>query len=378
MNSDPRLSIPASDHRVRHLADRRVMGGGEAVLKAIGPLPRKRLPSALEVEHERSLWGPHDSPVVSRIEEDLYLLGARFLRNFAAAILGRSVATFAKAESPKPPGWGDVMKLFATPAPPEQAMATWDGLLDGFIHSLLPGKTVEDAIAVWSLRTNLLAAIGERVASITTPGTWAKVWPTLPPSGQEQLAWSKAHGAQFVTKMSQSAKTKVMEALVESKMAGGNHHDLSRTLLERLGTLNRDWRRIAITETAMAVSSGQLATVADKPGEWEAVWIAGPKACPFCQKMNGRTFNVVKASKVDKNGDSEVWPGKTNVNRSAHLHRKDGTKRTKEEMWHPAQPAHPLCMCSWVIRLKAKSKAAQNAAAKMKTLMAEQYAAATS
>lgn len=374
---DPRLAGASSDPRTLRVVSRHLEPEGEVILKAARPAGlRRRLPSALEVEHERSLWGPHDSPLVSWIEEDLYNFGYRYLRGFIGAVLGRDrLPVVAKADAPKPPGWGDVMRLFQAPEPPEQKLATWETLLDGFTHALLPGHSLQDQAAAWALRSNLLHAIGERVRAVTVPGAWDAHFRSLPPSSQQSLDWAKVHGAQIVTRMTEKARQVVLDALVSSQMSGANHHELSRVLLEKLGTLNRDWRRIAITETAMAISSGQLASVADS-GEWEAIWVAGPKACAFCQRMNGRTFRVVRADSPVKDPDTDVWPGKTNVGRSASLHRRDGSKRTKEELWQPAQPAHPLCMCSWAIRRRLTTSAGKNAAAKLAAIQAARFKAA--
>jgi len=376
--ADPRLGGPKDDPRVLRAVSRRIADQGEMVLKAARPV-RRRLPSTAEIEHERSLWGKHDSPLVSLIEEDLYALGFRFLRDFIAAVLGKDKPpAFAKAEGwkpPKPPGWGEVMKLFEAPGHPEAKMATWESLLDGFVRGFLPGKTIQDQAAMWALRSNLLHVIGERVKAVTVPGAWDLYFHTLPPAGKASLEWSKVHGAQFITKMADLARQKALDALVESQMAGGNHHDLARTLLERLGTLNRDWRRIAITETAMAVSSGQLSTVADS-GEWEAVWVAGPKACAFCLGQNGRVFRIVPSNYPNKNDDIHVYPGKTNVGRSVSLYRKDGTKRTKEELWVPTIPSHPNCACVWAIRRRLVTTAGKSAAAKLAEIRAARFKSA--
>ena len=353
------------DPRVLRACGHRTAGMGEIVLKAAGPLLRPHVaPTAAQIEHERSMWGPHPDALHAWVEEGIYQAGLRFLREFTGAILGRKNPTISKADTPKPPGWGEVMKLFESQAPPEEQMATWSSLVETFAKTLLPGHTVAEKAAVWALQSNLLHVIGERVKAVTTPGAWDLYAHTLPPAGKEVLHWTKIRGAQFITNMKDSAKKEVLAALVENRLAGGNHHEFSKTLLERMGKLNRDWRRIAITETAMAVSSGQLATVADS-GEWEAIWVAGPQACPFCKKMNHRTFQIVRADHPKLDGDKQVWPGKHNVGRSPSLHRKDGTTRTKDELWYPCQPAHPNCACVWAIRRRLVSSVAKKAAAQL-------------
>lgn len=343
----------------------------------LGRLPRRApRPSEAQIEVERSLWGPHPDKGQSVIEDYLFALGSGFLRQLLSAVLGEDVRGFQKAEGgpPKPPGWGEVMALFKSPAPPAEKLSTWKTLLDGFAEALLPPASVENVVASWALRAALLHQIGERVNSLVKPGAAASFLHTLPASQAEAIEWSKLRGAEFVTNMNAKARAAVLDALVESQMAGGNHHDLSRVLFERLGVLNRDWRRIAITETGMAVASGQLATALVAGGEWEAIWVAGPRACPFCRSKNGVVLRVVSPALVDKNGQTMVWPGKNNVGRSMHPYRKDGTPRSADELWWPCIPAHPNCACSWVVRRVLSTPAAQKAAAALAAKRAQTYA----
>jgi hypothetical protein len=66
--------------------------------------------------------------------------------------------------------------------------------------------------------------------------------------------------------------------------------------------------------------------------------------------MYRRTFKIVAVDAPKKDGQKEVWPGKSNVGRSASPYRKDGTERKPDELWWPCIPAHPNCCCTWEIR----------------------------
>ena len=367
--------MPTPDPRLaRHASSRALVPVGEVVLKADRPssIIRHAAPTSAQVEHERSLWGPHPDPLHAWVEEQLYGLGFGYMRGLLRFALGDRRAQVTKAEGglgPGAPGWGDVMRLFSSPAPAEQKMATWGSLVDQFTHAFLPGQTVADQAAAWALRSSLLTAIGDRVKGIMGPSPWAAFHRTLPPSGQAILDWQKANGAQFITRLTEQARSRVLDTLVDAQLAGGDHHALSTQLLRTFGALNRDWRRIAITETAMAVASGQLSMVADSL-EWEASWVAGPGACPFCHKMNGRTFRIVPADHPGKDGQTMVWPGKNNVGRSMHLHRRDGTLRGPDELWWPCIPGHPNCACVWAIRRIPTSATAKRAASQLAALRA--------
>ena len=355
------------------LVGRATQDQGTVALKAGKPV-LKRGPSSTQVEVERPMWGPNPEPLRGFVEDHFWLLGSRFLRDFTSRVLGRSIQ-IAKAEGamPTPPGWGEVMRMFEAGGDPVQQMAGWTSLIDGFTQALLPAHTAEDAARVWALRSSLLTTIEDRIHAITSPTAWDKYFHVMPSAQQFITDWTALRGAQFVTRMTSQARQKVLDVLIESRLAGVGPKAVASTLLDRMGELNRDWRRIAITETAMAINNGQLASVADS-GEWEAVWVAGPHACPFCRKMFGRVFTVVSKPKPGMDPEKFVWPGKHNVGRSAHLFRRDGTKRGPNELWHPCIPLHPNCMCLWSLRRKITNAAGKNAANILAGLRAKRYA----
>jgi hypothetical protein len=324
-------------------------------------------------EVERAMWGPNPDPLRGFVEDGLWFLGAGFLNRFASAVLGQATTVVAKAEGPaKPPGWGEIMHLFEAGGPPGAQMASWGSLIDGFTQAILPTNTALQQAQVWALRTALLTQIQERVKAITTPWAWDRYFQIMPPAQKHIAAWTAQRGAQFVTKMTSAARQKTLDVLVDAELAHEGPRYIQTMLMERLGELNRDWRRIAITETAMAISNGQLASVADEGG-WEAVWIGAPTACPFCRKMFGRVFEVVAKPKIGMDPEKFIWPGKHNVGRSAHLYRKDGTKRTAAELWWPCIPAHPNCACLWSLRRKITNLAGKRAEAILAGLRKERY-----
>jgi hypothetical protein len=324
-------------------------------------------------EVERPMWGPNPEPLRGWVEDRFWWLGTGFLSAYGSAVMGKHLQiTKAEGGPPKPPGWGEIMRMFNTPAPPEQKMATWSSLVDGFVNALLPTKTAEDAAKVWALQSSLLSTIEARVKAISSPSAWDQYFHVMPPAQQQITEWTSLRGAQFVTKMTAAARQKTLDVLLEANLANAGPRYIETHLREELGRLNRDWRRIAITETAMSISNGQLASVADS-GEWEAVWIAGPRACPFCRKMFGRAFRVVAKPLPGMDPDKFIWPGKHNVGRSAHLYRRDGTKRGPEELWIPCIPAHPNCMCLWSLRRVLTSTAAKNAEKVLAALHKERF-----
>jgi hypothetical protein len=354
------------------VAARRPVSQGEMALRTARPL--KAGPSAAQVEVERAMWSPNPDPLRGFVEDHFWNIGTRFLRDFASLVLGKQVQ-IAKADGmPKPPGWGDVMKLFEAGGEPAHQMASWSSLIDGFVQALLPAHTAEDAARVWALRSAMLGTIEERIKAITTPGAWDGYFHTMPPAQQHIADWTAIRGARFITRLTDSARQKALDVLVEANLNGTQPKGLASVFMERMGELNRDWRRIAITETAMAISNGQLAAVADS-GEWEAVWVAGPNACPSCRKHFGRVFQIVSKMKPGMDPEKVIAPGRNNVGRSAHLYRRDGTKRGPEELWIPCIPLHPNCCCLWSIRRKLTNQAGKNAEAILAGLRKKRYVA---
>lgn len=125
---------------------------------------------------------------------------------------------------------------------------------------------------------------------------------------------------------------------------------LESKLLDAFGPLNRDWRRIAVTEAGEAQTSGYVAS--QPPGTKLKRVEQYRNACAFCRKIDGKVVTVVDPSKADKDWENEIWVGKTNIGRSASPRKRVGTvfkEREPEEMWTiPAGLVHPHCRGRWV------------------------------
>lgn len=343
---DPRLGTG--------LLDPRLPAPGRPVLKALG---RRRAPltppSAAQVEAERPFWGPHPDPAIGAIEEEFYRVGEGFLRGLLAHALGRPVRSLQKAFQPKAPqvpGWGDLADLFRSDLEPERLMQGWQTVIDRLVGALLPGDTREQAAQALALRAGLLHRAGQRVASPATFPSWGQALRTAPRSASQAMQWTKVRAAEHMTNLEAGARHALLSALVESREAGDGLGKLQQRLFDGFSGLNRDWRRVALTETAMAVTNGALASVDPSEG-WVAEWKAAANACPFCKRMGGARLRVVAPDAARKDGDTQIWVGKSNVGRSAHRYsRKEGRFRDRHELWWPACPAHPNCACTLVLR----------------------------
>lgn len=137
----------------------------------------------------------------------------------------------------------------------------------------------------------------------------------------------------------------------ESKQqAGTAEPSLQSKLFDRFAELNRDWRRIAVTEIGENANQGMVASTPYGSKLRRIEQYKG--ACPFCKKYNGRILTVVDPKKENKDWDNEIWLGKTNVGRSASPYKRTPNglvKRTDTEMWKPAAGLfHPHCRGTWV------------------------------
>lgn len=335
------VQCPSADPRI-----------GRPILKAI---VRKTvaMPTARQTEAERPFWGAHPDPVISAIEEEFYGWGQDYLVGLLSGTLGRHVQprSMVKAgfgpSNARIPGWGGVVDLFKSDADPAHLMSGWDAVVSKLTSALVPPGSVQGAAQALALKTHLMTKIGERVSLPPVLPEWMKVYDIVPASQAHSMEWTMARGMEFANNLTTSTRHALTKELATSKQAGENTKQLEKRLFDRFGQLNRDWRRIALTETAMAVENGALASV-DPADGWVAVWICAPTACPFCLAQRHKKFKVVDPKSAARNPDTEVWVGKSamNVTRSSSLKKKDGTTRTKDELWVPTCPAHPNCACT--------------------------------
>jgi hypothetical protein len=136
-------------------------------------------------------------------------------------------------------------------------------------------------------------------------------------------------------------------ALVESGSTPAQ--PLQQKLFDNFGTANLDWRRIAVTEAGEMHNQGMVASM--EPGARMRRLEAYSGACPFCRRLDGRIFGVTTADDPKKDGELQIWPGKTNIGRSASPFKREGgvlVERSKDELWWPAAGTqHPHCRGQW-------------------------------
>lgn len=180
---------------------------------------------------------------------------------------------------------------------------------------------------------------------------------TLTPAQRETLNYANAHAAENVRAFQENARHDLRAIVVRrahERAIGAERGSLETELHDRFAMLNRDWRRIAVTESGEALNQGYISTIA--PGQKVKRVEQYRGACPFCRRIDGMIATVVSPDKPDKDGDTEIWVGKDNVGRSASPRKRVGDElvpRSVDELWWlPAGLAHPNCRGRWVSQIQ--------------------------
>lgn len=151
-------------------------------------------------------------------------------------------------------------------------------------------------------------------------------------------------------------KTTIVQHLQEKQTLaeGVPSKSLESVLFDKFAPLNRDWRRIAVTEAGEAQNQGFIAAL--KFGTKVQRVEMYENACAFCRKIDGVIAEVVSPDHPDKNPDTMIWVGKNNIGRSASPRKRVGdilVDREPDEMWWlPAGLAHPHCRGRWVATIE--------------------------
>lgn len=144
---------------------------------------------------------------------------------------------------------------------------------------------------------------------------------------------------------------------LEQAVVGVGGPSLQSKLLDQFGTLNRDWRRIAVTEAGEAQTMGLIASLPHGTQVKRIEQYA--TACGFCKRIDGVVATVVDPATPDKDGETQVWVGKTNIGRSASPKKRVGNvlvaRDPNELWWLPAGLAHPHCRGRWLVISQAEA-----------------------
>jgi hypothetical protein len=164
---------------------------------------------------------------------------------------------------------------------------------------------------------------------------------------KNMLDFALKNAGEHIQQVSDQTRTNIRLMLVRAKMQGTHPRDLASQMRLAFKGMNRDWRRIAVTESASIATNGYVMS------QGEGQKIVGQSAtdcCPWCRRMiHGRVFTVTQqAPQFGAAWDTHIWPGKNNVGRSRHARARGGIVRPAALLWTPCIPLHPHCRCRWV------------------------------
>ncbi len=250
--------------------------------------------------------------------------------------------------------------------PAAMELDDWSMLIDYLVQRYMPlEQMLEEAewlAAKAQLMGRVQAHLGviepEAAAAIAEklPGTVAGTAKMFSYSDAEAaiLAYGKEHACDAVTGVSETVRHQIKRIVLEHekrRLTGEEVSDseLEAALFDKFGQLNRDWRRIAVTEAGEMANQGVIAYL--EPGSHVRRIEVYVGSCGFCKALDGRVFRVTTPDDPDKDGEHDVWPGKTNVGRSGSPMKRVGNElvpRLPDERWWPAAGVqHPHCRGRW-------------------------------
>lgn len=317
------------------------------------------------------LWRPHESPLLRWLVERVTETGLQHIEQLRQALGGwlgqaQGRGRYPGALAP----WTTVEReavrsyLYSLPAHRWKA-DDYALLIDSLFQEYLPASFAQGQ-AQWMVQRAALAGRVQASAQKISTGVARELLQAIEAAGQWDAAlrsarlgesivdYARARAAENIVALTDRGRHAIHSMVLEyqSRASQGDAAmpPLEQSLRDKFGAMNRDWRRIAVTEVGETANQGLIASLA--PGARVRRMERYRGVCAFCAKWNGRIFDVVAADAPDKDGQTQVWPGKTNVGRSASPYMRAGgalVKRSPEEMWWPAAGLfHPNCRGRWV------------------------------
>lgn len=332
-------------------------------------------------DHDDGIWSPHESPLIRTLVEMFTQRGLDRLDAFRVELLAWSEGRRFKPGEviQRPAGsmgrWTpdelSLVKVYLEHLPPEQWTLDDHMLsIDFLANRYLPADDMRTEAEWLSTRSSLMGRVQANMDGVKAkqadtllmamplPATVERAIEVFSATRVQRAAmeFSAQRCAENVRNLADNARHRMRAVIAEDvhqrqlgvPVVGGS--SLETKLLDQFGMLNRDWRRIAVTEAGEAQTQGFIASL--PPGTKVQRVEQYRNACGFCKKIDGKVVTVVAPDAADKNDETQVWVGKNNVGRSASPRKRVGNvfkEREPEEMWViPAGLVHPHCRGRWV------------------------------
>ena len=326
-----------------------------------------------------TIWTPHESPWLAWHVEDctrrLTALLERIRTAFSRVLAGSPLDELRKADDTPWLRWDAtefdrVRRQLEAKPPASYDLDDWMLLVEYLVQRYMPDTVISSEAEWLAVRATLLgkiqASIGRGLDGATPDemAGLAELVPTrfaaipmrsLGPIEIMTLRLAKQRAAVNISDVTDNARSKMKRVIVEHLQAQvlgqkeGQQTALSTRLFDDFGVLNRDMRRIAVTEAGDVTNNAYIASrpIGAKVRRREAY----KGACDFCRSINGQVYRIVSADAPEKNGAEEVWVGKSNIGRSASPNRRQGgalvPRESAEMWWCAAGVQHPHCRGSW-------------------------------
>jgi hypothetical protein len=326
------------------------------------------------------IWEPHHSPFVSRLIElftqrgllriqavaeqlDLWLAGAKH-QPHPEAPLARPVGLLARWT----PQEATLVRLYLENLPLAAfTLDDWMLVVDHLVQTYLPAGEMLSEAEWLATRSTIMGRVQANMAvSAAQADVLIGALPLTVAAASSSFKFGDAFNATMdfararccenvvaLTDASRHALRSVILQHQAQVAAGGSNPQirqaLASQLLDKFGTWNRDWRRIAVTEAGENANQGMLASL--KPGARVRRIEQYRGACPYCKKIDGVVMGVADPADPEKDGTKQVWVGKTNIGRSSAPRKRVGSvlvERLPSELWWiPAGTVHPHCRGTW-------------------------------
>ena len=357
------------------------------ILIDIGACCEEHANDALEHLHKAigegppdDIWSPHQSPLIRRLVELFTQRGLDRLEAVRAGILKwQSGASHVPGLVPPPaPGmmlrWTPderaLVKLYLESLPPAQwTLDDHMMSIDLVVQTYLPQDAITTEAEWMTVRSGMMGKVQANLHKEPTEAEADTILEAMPSTVagavqqfgitgavKRSLDFARVRACENVRALADAVRHKmrsVVTADLELRASGAvppGTSSLETKLLDEFGALNRDWRRIAVTEAGNALNEGFIANLPVGAKVKRVEQYKG--ACAFCRKIDGVVMEVVDPASPDKDPDTQVWVGKNNIGRSASPRRRQSgswVQREPEEMWQiPAGLVHPHCRGRWL------------------------------
>lgn len=321
-------------------------------------------------------WAPHYSPFIRALIERFTKAGLDRIAEASAELQawldGARREVGGRLERPRLEAWRlsehelALVRIYLAHLPLDQwTLEDYGLLVDYLVQRYLPIGVLRTEAEALAVQSNLMGRVQAQLGTLDADhaGQLAAALPSTAFAARASFEFTSAASAildygilrccEQVAGLADAVRHRVKWTVLEhqSQVLAGTlpAQPLTAKLFDAFGTANLDWRRIALTEAGEMANQGFVSAL--QPDSRVRRLEAYSGACAFCRRLDGRIFNVKRADDADKDGERDIWPGKTNQGRSAAAFKRVGgmlVERPASERWWPAAGTqHPHCRGTW-------------------------------